>query len=538
MEFDFPLQESGLSSELQSQLQLDSLQSTDTPFALHPIESGLPMRSEKEDVQRSNKVLELMESLQKEKRRLELNQLFQTQLYERLRVIDMLLDRDSAKSQNEPVSAPLQDALSIQETPEADLADRREKSRQLLLSFPPPGSALYFTRKRHYYPRFLSSEGKPLTHSTVTSVAQSQRWSEAHNKRLNELVLSQCSSLLHVQSSSMRSTAWVKAYRSAKTDEERRAALQQLIPSLLNQFSWEQIAHDMDHSTTDCFVHWLNCCDSYINNAEWSLDEDVRLLALAKENGGRHWVRVALQLGNGRTPYQCFERFVRAMDMKDYNQKWTEEEDEKVIEGVSKYGTKSWKQVALMVPKRTWMQCRSRYYQALQQVGRKGRWSQLENCRLLLILLFFGMDNWSTVSKRMMSRNSSQCRDRWVNVLCPSNRKTPWSRKEDQLLLKLCEQSTPIVWKTLCKHFPGRTPDACKSRYNVLKKQVWCVCLIRMRILGEKTKPKRNTPGSARARGGSLGSRYRVGVLFSSSSGHIRNHCIISTEVGMCFICL
>ena len=81
MEFDFPLQESGLSSELQSQLQLDSLQSTDTPFALHPIESGLPMRSEKEDVQRSNKVLELMESLQKEKRRLELNQLFQTQLY-------------------------------------------------------------------------------------------------------------------------------------------------------------------------------------------------------------------------------------------------------------------------------------------------------------------------------------------------------------------------------------------------------------------------------------------------------------------------
>ena len=470
MEFEFPLQDTGLSSELQSQLQLDSLQSTELPFGIHPIESGLSMPLEKDANQRDEHLQNLLESLQKEKRRLELNQLFQAQLYERLRMIDMLLARDSMKTQNEPALIPPQDTLSIQETPEADLEDRKEKSRQLLLSFPPPGSTLYFTRKRNSYPRFYSSENKPLTQSPNTGVTYYQRWSDEQNKKLNELVLKQCTSLLHVQSSSLRSTHWVNAYRSANTDEERNAALQQLLPSLLHQFSWEQIAHDMDHSTTDCFVHWLNCCDSSINHSEWSLDEDVRLQTLANENHGLYWVRVALQLGNGRTPYQCFERFVRVIEMKGYNQKWTEEEDEKVLEGVNKYGTKSWKQIALSLPKRTWMQCRSRYYQALLQTGKKGRWSKLENCRLLLILLFFGMDNWIAVSKRMMSRNSSQCRDRWVNVLCPSNRKTPWSRKEDQLLLKLCERSSPIVWKEICKQFPGRTADACKSRYNILSK--------------------------------------------------------------------
>ena len=393
MDFDVSLPDFRLASEEIDRVHAESLQAEALSYDYQQPQSSLIGRPETNAPERMVKLQALTESLLKQQRKLELNRALQFQLSERLRMIDVLLARNEApKKGNAPVPAP--DAeVPLQANPEDDLREQKNSTRQLLLSFPPPGSALYFTRKRRNYPRFVTPEGRPLSHSARTNGIYSQRWSETQNKKLNERVLHQCSLVLRVQPSSSSATSDLLLYRSAKTEEEKQRALLRLLPSLLPQFSWEQIAHEVDHTTTDCFIHWLNCCDPSIRTSEWTLDEDATLQRIVEKTNGRNWMQVALQLGNGRTPFQCFERFVRVIEMKDYNRKWTEEEDKRVLEGVNRYGTKCWKKVALLIPRRTWIQCRSRYYQSLLQAGKKGRWSDYENCRLLLILLFFGMDN-------------------------------------------------------------------------------------------------------------------------------------------------
>ena len=516
MDFDASLPDFRLASDGIDRVHAESLQTDALPFDYQQPQSSLLGRLETDATEAMVKRQALTESLLRQQRKLELNRALQFQLSERLRLIDMLLARNEVQKKGD-ASFPAPDAEpALQENPEDDLREQKKNTRQLLLSFPPAGSALYFTRKRRNYPRFVTPDGKPLSHSAKTSVIYSQRWSAAQDRKLSELVLNQCSLVLHVQPSSSSATDDLLAYRSAKTEEEKQHALLRLLPSLLPQFSWEQIAHEVDHTTTDCFIHWLNCCDPSIRTSEWTLDEDASLQRIVEKTHGRNWVQVALQLGNGRTPFQCFERFVRVIEMKDYNRKWTEEEDKRVLEGVSRYGTKCWKKVALLIPRRTWIQCRSRYYQSLLQEGKKGRWSDYENCRLLLILLFFGMENWIGVSRQMVSRNASQCRDRWVNVLYPTNRRAPWSWKEDHLLLKLCAQSSPIVWKEVCKHLPGRTADGCKSRYNILTKYSCGVCLNRVGIVRERDENEREYPLGRELKGGSLASALCGGGTFLS----------------------
>mmetsp|Transcript_26429 Transcript_26429/g.36372 ORF Transcript_26429/g.36372 Transcript_26429/m.36372 type:complete len:108 (-) Transcript_26429:1869-2192(-) len=90
--------------------------------------------------------------------------------------------------------------------------------------------------------------------------------------------------------------------------------------------------------------------------------------------------------------------------------KWTADEDAKLMEGIEKYGEKSWKHIADMVGTRDQIRCVQRWKRVLMPGVIKGRWSDVED-RLLLCLVSEGKySNWGKISAQMMGRTSKQCR--------------------------------------------------------------------------------------------------------------------------------
>lgn len=66
---------------------------------------------------------------------------------------------------------------------------------------------------------------------------------------------------------------------------------------------------------------------------------------------------------------------------------------------------------------------------------------------------------------------------RWLHSLCPTVKKTAWTREEDELLLSLYAIHS-TKWSVIARHIPGRTDDACSKRYREaldpsLKKGDW-----------------------------------------------------------------
>ena len=47
---------------------------------------------------------------------------------------------------------------------------------------------------------------------------------------------------------------------------------------------------------------------------------------------------------------------------------------------------------------------------------------------------------WSAVAQMVPCRTSTQCRERWVNVLDTSINRNKWEKEEDERLISICKQ--------------------------------------------------------------------------------------------------
>ena len=93
----------------------------------------------------------------------------------------------------------------------------------------------------------------------------------------------------------------------------------------------------------------------------WSEYEDMRLIAGIHKYGMMDFHLVAKFVGNGRTQWQCRQRWTRGIDPSISKEKWTEAEDNELMNAVKIFGSKQWKKVATKVPNRSDVQCRYRY---------------------------------------------------------------------------------------------------------------------------------------------------------------------------------
>ncbi|EAY08713.1 Myb-like DNA-binding domain containing protein [Trichomonas vaginalis G3] len=93
----------------------------------------------------------------------------------------------------------------------------------------------------------------------------------------------------------------------------------------------------------------------------WTPEEDQRLSEAVAIHGTNQWGNVASIVGNDRTRSQCSQRWNRVIDPRISKANWTQEEEEKLLRIVAQVGDRQWTRVAAEMGNRCDVQCRFKY---------------------------------------------------------------------------------------------------------------------------------------------------------------------------------
>jgi hypothetical protein len=100
---------------------------------------------------------------------------------------------------------------------------------------------------------------------------------------------------------------------------------------------------------------------------------------------------------------------------------------------------------------------------------KKSKWSQEEDELLRQFVDIHGLGNWSVISQSVPGRNGKQCRERWMNQLCPALNKENWTPQEDAVLIQQ-QRVFGNVWSQIAQFLPGRSPNSVKNRWSWLSR--------------------------------------------------------------------
>jgi hypothetical protein len=158
----------------------------------------------------------------------------------------------------------------------------------------------------------------------------------------------------------------------------------------------------------------------------WTSEENAKLTSAVtktrKKKRGKElkidWVTIAV-LVPGRTKLQCRSRWREAFNIDATTAragKWTADEDKKLRDGVREHGGKNWKAIAAQVPGRTQIQCSKRWWDTLVyniDPTLAGKWTVDEDRKLKDVVGEHGGKNWKAIAALVPGRTKNQCRGRW-----------------------------------------------------------------------------------------------------------------------------
>lgn len=101
-------------------------------------------------------------------------------------------------------------------------------------------------------------------------------------------------------------------------------------------------------------------------------------------------------------------------------------------------------------------------------LSKKFKFTKIEDEKLRKVIEEFGEKDWNLIAQKMAPRTARQCRERWTNYINPDISKTPWTPKEDELLLEK-QLIYGNHWKEMKQFFPNRSKNSIKLRYTQIK---------------------------------------------------------------------
>jgi hypothetical protein len=87
-----------------------------------------------------------------------------------------------------------------------------------------------------------------------------------------------------------------------------------------------------------------------------------------------------------------------------------------------------------------------------------------EDARLIQIMTTMPFLSWDSVAGNFTDRTARQCRERWLNYLCPQVRTGPWTNEEDVMLIAMLNQHGRS-WSLIRRLFNGRSENDIKNRW-------------------------------------------------------------------------
>ena len=145
----------------------------------------------------------------------------------------------------------------------------------------------------------------------------------------------------------------------------------------------------------------------------WSEEEDKILIEKSKEYGYKNWATVASFIP-GRSAIQCSARYKRIQPGL-IKGAWTPEEDQELLRLYRYYG-KNWSHISKSMPHRTGKQIRDRFLNALDDNLKKDKFTKEEDRKVVKWYKVYG-NSWCRIAKKIKGRTGDMVKNRFYSSL-------------------------------------------------------------------------------------------------------------------------
>jgi hypothetical protein len=245
----------------------------------------------------------------------------------------------------------------------------------------------------------------------------------------------------------------------------------------------------IERSGFACKLWWDLHESPKLRLAAWTKQEDaaLRRLATGEEDPMlvNQWQEIAKRMPlPGRPAVHCLIRYQTALCSGNTRSNFTPEEDQILLQAVPVLGEK-WNIIADLLDARVPEQIRHRWQLSLSPGLRRGKFSIIEDRRLLLALRSYvpagGEFNvsqvaWNEVSHHVPGRSMPAIRDRYTNSINPELSFRKFTKQEDAAILARVQEwgvDSPRLWTRLANELGDRSDSQVARRWRTLDPEAW-----------------------------------------------------------------
>ncbi|KAK2845729.1 hypothetical protein Q7C36_010583 [Tachysurus vachellii] len=246
----------------------------------------------------------------------------------------------------------------------------------------------------------------------------------------------------------------------------------QLYGSRHDYHDWDKIANvDFEgfRQPDDLMRFWQNFLHPSINKSTWSKDEIAKLAEVAEQHMYCNWEKISELLGTNRTAFLCFQTYQRYISKRFRKREWSKDEDEVFKELLEKMRIGNfipYTQISYFMEGRDSAQLIYRWTCVLDPSIKKGPWTKEEDQLLLKAVKRYGCKEWWKIKLEVPGRTDNSCRERYLDCLQSDIKRGAWSDDEVELLKNLVEKYGVGKWAKIASEIPNRVDSQCLNKWK------------------------------------------------------------------------